>query len=246
MVQHGGINPLKNPFKSKKTKFDIEIIAEAKKYIQENKTKLNYLNFKNQMKTKFGSELAEQLIERNKKEINNLFLMAAESQNRAKSSRFRSTTAYGKLPYGAEPYVPTNGVTSNPSGIPAEQHSLKMLIYRILDDNNKNTNNATVISIIKNNSDFRNYAEEQAKIRTNIVDSDSITPFKDLFGTDEDSFIKETLEEYKRNSQGGKKKSMKKKSMKKKSMKKRSMKKRSMKKRSMKKKSMKKRKTRKN
>lgn len=216
MVQHGGIspfkNPFKNPFKPKKTNFDTEIIADAEKYIQKNKTKLNYLEFKNKMREKFGPKLAEQLIAINKKEINDLFKKAAESQNRARNSRLKQKTAYGKLG-NASPYVPASvGVNKGPSGIPAEKHSLKMIIYGILDENkSENTNISTVTSIIKNNLKFRDYAEQQPQIRSNIVRPNSTTPFKDLFGMDEDSFIKETYEEYKWNSQGGKKKSMKKK-----------------------------------
>lgn len=149
----------------------------------------------------------------------NRFKKSFESKKTNSNSRLRSKTAYGKL-RGAPIYIPTSvGVIAGPSGIPAEKHSLKMIIYGILDEKAQEINDSKnyftksmgltegiAIETVKNNIDFRDYAEQQPRIRSNIVRPNSTTPFEDLFGMDEDSFIKETYKEYKRNSQGGKKK----------------------------------------
>ena len=220
MVQHGGISPFKNPFsRSKKTKLDTEIITETKKYIQETKN-TDYLTLKQKLISEFG----EEKFLNNKTEIQKILESAAKQKNSMvpRGSVLRPT-AYGKLGK-ASLYVPKSlSVNKGPSGIPAEKQHLELLIYDILDNKteeiNRNKNYFTksmgltegiAIETVKNNPKFRQYVEQQPRIRSNIVHPNSTTPFKDLFGMDEDSFIKKTYKEYKRNSKGGKKKSAKK------------------------------------
>ena len=233
MVQHGGISPFKNPFStSKKTKLDTEIITETKKYIQENKN-TDYLTLKKKLISEFG----EEKFLNNKTEIQKILESAAKQKNSMvpRGSVLRPT-AYGKLG-NASLYVPKSAAQIPvPSGIPAEKQHLELLIYEILDNKtkeiNRNKNYFTksmgltegiAIETVKNNPQFRDYAEKQPQIRRNIVSRNSRTPFKDLFGMDKDSFIKKTYEEYKRNSKGGKKTTTKKKKLTKKT-KKRTMK----------------------